>query len=83
MLFGSLLSSLFAISILLLQENLENELVGNTLKKELDSYMIQLREDPTVVEPFYSRIEGYITRPGDASIVPRFFVTCLPANTRL
>jgi signal transduction histidine kinase len=65
LLFGTLLSGLFAISTLFLQGNLEDELIGSTLKQELDDYLVQLRKDPTLVEPFHTRIQGYVTRPGD------------------
>jgi signal transduction histidine kinase len=60
-----LLSGLFAISTLLLQRTLEDELIGSTLKQELDDYLVQLRQDPTRLEPFHTRIQGFITRPGD------------------
>lgn len=65
LIFGTLLSVLFAISTLFLQNYLEDELIGSTLEQELDDYINQLRLDPTVVEPFYTRIQGYVTRPGD------------------
>jgi len=65
MLFGTLLSVLFALSTLFLQNYLEDQLIGATLKRELDDYVTQLRLDPSVVEPFYTRIQGYVTRPGD------------------
>ena len=65
LLFGTLLSSLFAISTLFLQSNLEDELIGSTLKQELDDYLVQLYKDPTLVEPFHTRIQGFVTRPGD------------------
>lgn len=65
LLLGTLLSGLFAISVLSLQSYLEDQLIGATLAQELDDYVSQLRTDPTVVEPFYSRIQGYVTRPGD------------------
>ena len=65
LLFGTLLSGLFAISTLFLQSNLEDELIGSTLKQELDDYLVQLHRDPTLVEPFHTRIQGFITRPGD------------------
>jgi signal transduction histidine kinase len=65
LLFGTLLSGLFAISTLFLQSNLEDELIGSTLKQELDDYLVQLHTDPTLVEPFHTRIQGYVTRPGD------------------
>ncbi len=65
LLFGTLLSGLFAISTLFLQSTLEDELIGSTLKQELDDYLVQLRKDPTLVEPFHTRIQGFMTRPGD------------------
>ncbi|MCP4046259.1 MAG: HAMP domain-containing protein, partial [Gammaproteobacteria bacterium] len=65
LLFGTLLSTLFAISTLFLQSNLEDQLIGATLKQELDDYLVQLHKDPTLVEPFHTRIQGYVTRPGD------------------
>ena len=69
LLFGTLLSVLFATSTLLLQNYLEDQLIGATLKQELDDYVTQLQLDPSVVEPFYTRIQGYITRPGDPNQV--------------
>ncbi|NIP16864.1 MAG: hypothetical protein GWM87_00915, partial [Xanthomonadales bacterium] len=60
---GTLLSGLFAMSTLFLQSYLEDQLIGATLKQELDDYITQLRADPSVVEPFYTRIQGYVTRP--------------------
>lgn len=65
LLLGTLLSGLLAVSVLYLQSYLEDELIGSTLEQELDDYVSQLREDPTLVEPFYTRIQGYVTRPGD------------------
>lgn len=65
LLLGTLLSGLLAVSTLFLQSYLEDELIGATLAQELDDYVAQLREDPSVVEPFYTRIQGYVTRPGD------------------
>ena len=63
--FGTLLSCLFAISTLLLQRSFEDKLIGPTLKQELDDYLVQLYKDPTLVEPFHTRIQGFVTRPGD------------------
>lgn len=65
LLFGTLLSALFALSTLFLQNYLEDQLIGATLDRELEDYVTQLKLDPTVVEPFYTRIQGYLTRPGD------------------
>lgn len=65
LLLGTLLSGLFALSTLFLQNYLEDQLIGATLEQELNDYVAQLRVDPSVVEPFYSRIQGYVTRPGD------------------
>jgi signal transduction histidine kinase len=69
LLFGTLLSVLFAISTLLLQNYLEDSLIGDTLEQELEDYVTQLHLDPSVLEPFYTRIQGYITRPGDPNQV--------------
>ncbi len=65
LLLGTVLSGLFALSTLFLQNYLEDQLIGTTLEQELDDYVEQLRMDPSVVEPFYTRIQGYVTRPGD------------------
>jgi len=65
LLLGTLLSGMFALSTLFLQNYLEDQLIGATLKQELDDYLAQLRKDPSIVEPFYTRIQGYVTRPGD------------------
>jgi len=68
LLFGTLLSGLFAISTLFLQNYFEDQLIGSTLKQELDDYLVQLRSDPTLVEPFHTRIQGFVTRPGDPNL---------------
>ncbi len=73
MLFGTLLSVLFAVAVLLVQSQLEDALIARTLEQELDQYLTELRQDPSLVEPFYSRIQGYVTRPGRADIVPESF----------
>lgn len=73
MLFGTLLSVLFAAAVLFLQSLLEDALIARTLEQELDQYMEEVRRNPSVLEPFYSRIEGYLTRPGRAEIVPEEF----------
>ena len=73
LLFGTLLSVLFAAAVLFLQSWLEDALIARTLEQELDQYLVELRQNPSVVEPFYSRIEGYVTRPGRAEIVPEAF----------
>jgi len=80
LLFGTLLSVLFALSTLFLQNYLEDQLIGATLKKELDDYVGQLRVDPSVVEPFYTRIQGYVTRPGDPNHTVSPEVRSLPAG---
>src|SRR5210317_202219 len=80
LLLGTLLSGLFAISTLFLQQYLEDQLIGATLKQELDDYITQLREDPSVIEPFYTRIQGYITRPGDPNHTVRTEVRGLPSG---
>ncbi len=73
LLFGTLLSVLFAAAVLFLQSWLVDALISDTLEQEIDQYISHLREDPSLVEPFYSRIEGYVTRPGQADIVPEPF----------
>jgi len=73
--FGTLLSVLFAVAVLLVQSWLVDALISRTLADEIDQYVEGLREDPTLVEPFYTRIEGYVTRPGRAGIVPEPFRT--------
>jgi signal transduction histidine kinase len=80
LLFGTLLSALFALSTLFLQNYLEDQLIGATLKKELDDYVTELRLDPSVIEPFYTRIQGYITRPGDPNHTVRAEVRGLPSG---
>ncbi|MGY6630985.1 MAG: sensor histidine kinase [Wenzhouxiangella sp.] len=71
--FGTLLSVLFAAAALFLQSWLEDALIARTLADEVDQYITSLREDPTLVEPFYTRIQGYVTRPGRPDIVPEAF----------
>ncbi len=78
LLFGTLLSVLFALSTLFLQNKLEDQLIGATIRQELDDYVRQLRADPSVVEPFYTRIQGYITRPGDPNQTVSSQVRALP-----
>ncbi|GAB4189915.1 MAG: HAMP domain-containing sensor histidine kinase [Wenzhouxiangellaceae bacterium] len=73
LIFGTVLSGLFAISAFILQDYITDQLISRTLEDELDSYVLQLRRDPSVVEPFSTRIDGYVTRPGRAEIVPAVF----------
>lgn len=73
LLFGTLLSVLFAAAVLFLQSLLEDALISRTLEQELGQYLEEVRRNPSVLEPFYSRIEGYLTRPGRADIVPEEF----------
>jgi len=69
-LFGVLLSTSFAVAVLLMQNWLEDALIARTLADEVNQYVLDLRRDPTLVEPFYTRIQGYVTRPQRADIVP-------------
>ena len=80
LLLGTLLSASFAISTLVLQNYLEDQLIGATLAQELDDYVGQLRLDSSVVEPFYTRIQGYITRPGDPNRTVSAEVRDLPSG---
>ena len=73
LIFGTVLSGLFAVSAFVLQDYITDQLISRTLKEELDDYVVQLRKNPSVAEPFYSRIDGYVTRPGKADIVPAPF----------
>src|SRR6056297_2044273 len=73
LLFGTLVTVLFAAAVLFLQSLLEDALIARTLEQELDQYLTELRRNPSVVEPFYTRIQGYITRPGRPDIVPEAF----------
>ncbi len=73
LLFGTLLSVLFAGATLFLKSWLEDALIARTIEQELDQYIAELRQDPSVVSPFYTRIEGYVTRPERAEIVPEPF----------
>jgi len=73
LLFGTVLSLLFAAAVLFLQAWLEDALIARTLEQELDQYLAELRRNPSVVEPFYTRIQGYVTRPGRPDIVPEPF----------
>ena len=50
------------------------------IEQELDDYLNQLRVDPSVVEPFYTRIQGYITRPGDPNRTVSDEVRDLPSG---
>ena len=77
---GTLLSASFAFSTLVLLEFVEDKLIGDTLAQELDDYVNQLRIDPSVVEPFYTRIQGYITRPGDPNRTVSAEVRDLPSG---
>jgi signal transduction histidine kinase len=80
LLFGTLLSASFALSALYLQNYLEDQLIGDTLEQELDDYVTQLRLNPSIVEPFYTRIQGYITRPGDPNQTVSVEVRDLPTG---
>ena len=73
LLFGTIVSALFALSALLLQDYITDQLISRTLQDEIDQYVDQLYIDPNEVEPFYTRIDGYVTRPGQLDIVPNVF----------
>ena len=80
LLLGTVLSGLFALSTLFLQNYLEDQLIGATLEEELADYVAQLRRDPTIVEPFYTRIQGYVTRPGDPNQQVSAQIRALPSG---
>jgi signal transduction histidine kinase len=59
-LLGFVLTALFAAATLWLRETLENQLIAETLQREVDAYVADTRRDPD--NPYYpfSRIEGWI-----------------------
>src|SRR5690625_7703012 len=79
LLFGTLLSVLFAAAVLLLQSWLVDALISRTLGGDSAQYVAGLRKDPALVEPIYTRIAGSVTRPDRAGAVPRRFGSSRPA----
>ena len=73
LLFGTLLSILFAAAVLLLQDYLENQLIGRTLQDQLSQYLADVRQNPGFNEPFYNQIQGYVVNPERPGIVPTPF----------
>lgn len=59
-LFGTLLTALFAVSSLAMRQYLEDKLIGDQLSLELDSYVTDFRRDPESPGLPFSRIEGYV-----------------------
>jgi hypothetical protein len=70
LIFGTLLSVLFALSTMLLQNYLEDQLIGATLEKELADYVNSFGS-PTVVEP-HTRIRATL-RPATQTRLPAAF----------
>jgi signal transduction histidine kinase len=71
-LFGTLLSALFALAILGMRQVLENQLVEDTLQREVDRFVQFKRENPDPEAPFhFSRhIEIQVVTPARYANVP-------------
>ncbi|GJM08464.1 MAG: two-component sensor histidine kinase [Lysobacteraceae bacterium] len=69
-LFSILLSGLFAVTALWMRSYLENDLIGETLKRDLDQHLSSLEQNPGTAnaEPFSSRVYAYVTRAGNPDI---------------
>lgn len=71
-LFGTLLSALFALAILAMRQVLENQLIEDTLQREVDRFVQFKRENPDPEAPFhFSRhIEIQVVTPARYANVP-------------
>ncbi len=63
--FSTLLTILFALASLSIRQNLQTELIEQTIKQDLDSYMTKLSANPKDVlgQPLSSNVQGVITTP--------------------
>jgi signal transduction histidine kinase len=59
-LFGTLLTGLFAVAALGMRQYLEDKLIGDQLSLELANYVADFRRDPEAPGTPFSRIEGYV-----------------------
>lgn len=71
--FVTLFSGVFAVSVLGMRDYLEDELIGDTLEANLDEYLEKVIEDPTYDGGFARRMDGYVVRPGRTGKVPDAF----------
>lgn len=62
---STLLGALFAITALTIRENLSTNLIGESIKKDLDDYMDKFAKDPegTKGEPIASNVMALLTLP--------------------
>ena len=69
LIFGTLLSGLFALTALGMRQYLENDLIGKTLHRDLEAHMQALETAPESVsgQPFASRISAFVLRPEQPS----------------
>ncbi|MCX7544443.1 sensor histidine kinase [Marinicella gelatinilytica] len=63
--FSSLLTLLFAVASLSIRQNLQTELIEQTIKQDLDGYMTKLAANPQDVlgQSLSSNVQGVITTP--------------------
>mgnify|MGYP001627763891 CR=1 FL=1 len=63
--FSTLLTILFALASLSIRQNLQTELIEQTIQQDLDGYMGQLAANPQDVlgQPLSSNVQGVITTP--------------------
>jgi signal transduction histidine kinase len=60
LIFGTVLCGLFAVSALVMREQLEDQLIGATLTEELNDYVEQFRKEPGLDRWAFSGIRGYL-----------------------
>ena len=62
---STVLGALFATTALIIRENLSTNLIGESIKQNLDDYMDKFAKDPkgTQGEPIASNITGFLTTP--------------------
>ena len=63
--FSTLLTILFALASLSIRQNLQTELIEQTIQQDLDNYMAKLAANPKDVlgQPLSSNVQGVITTP--------------------
>ncbi len=68
---STLLGALFAITALTIREHLSTNLIGDSIKKNLDEYMEKLVKDPSGIqgEPIASNVQAFVTAPEKLPLV--------------
>jgi signal transduction histidine kinase len=63
--FSTLLTTVFAISSITIRQSLQTDLIAQTIKEDLDAYMLRVSGDPRVIseEPVSTNVVGIITTP--------------------